>query len=242
MKRLWLAILLMVALVCWGSSAGAARPLYGCPYCGELQCNVYYMEGDGHHWEKTTKCGYIEQLPHNVECEDLGKCIDCGSTTNLGSAEITHIRAHQDKTNWIGMPIEDYIYTFDEYRHTLKCFCGEVTFEDDYHTPPSCYSAGAKARTTCQYCDVENAKILEERMKHWFIRDDGSCSCGYNPNKRLPGDADNNSSVTLADARAILDGSVSNESNADVTGDGKVDQQDVLRIMQYISGWDVTLQ
>ena len=59
---------------------------------------------------------------------------------------------------------------------------------------------------------------------------------------RLPGDADGNSRVTLNDAIAILEGTVSNDANADVNGDSKTDINDALRILQYLAGWNVTLQ
>ena len=64
--------------------------------------------------------------------------------------------------------------------------------------------------------------------------------------ERLPGDADNSDGVGLNDAIAILEylisGSGINLANADVNGDGTVDAQDVLRILQYDAGWDVTLK
>lgn len=64
---------------------------------------------------------------------------------------------------------------------------------------------------------------------------------------RLPGDANVDSVVDVSDALCILrlgaeQNVVINTSNADVTGDGKVDSQDVLRIMQYAAGWDVELK
>ena len=75
------------------------------------------------------------------------------------------------------------------------------------------------------------------------LDDDGSCSCGYvKAAAGLPGDADNNSRVTLNDAIAILEGTVSNDANADVNGDGKTDLNDALRILQYLAGWNVSLQ
>lgn len=63
----------------------------------------------------------------------------------------------------------------------------------------------------------------------------------------VPGDADGNASVGLADAIAILDycagGSAAvNTANADVNADGRVDLHDALVIMQYLAGWNVTLK
>lgn len=63
----------------------------------------------------------------------------------------------------------------------------------------------------------------------------------------VPGDADGNASVGIADAIAILDycagGSAGvNNSNADVNADGRVDLHDALLVLQYVAGWNVTLK
>lgn len=68
-----------------------------------------------------------------------------------------------------------------------------------------------------------------------------------NPKPRLPGDADDNGSVSISDAALILqyaagETSSINTSNAEVTGDGAVNAQDALLILQYVAGWDVTLE
>jgi len=65
--------------------------------------------------------------------------------------------------------------------------------------------------------------------------------------ERLPGDADDDGTVTLADALCILSYAAGDEvqinlSNADVAGENGVNLEDALRIMQYIAGWNVTLQ
>ena len=65
--------------------------------------------------------------------------------------------------------------------------------------------------------------------------------------KRLPGDADDDGTVTLADALCVLSYTAGDEvqinlSNADVAGENGVNLEDALRIMQYIAGWNVTLQ
>ena len=87
-----------------------------------------------------------------------------------------------------------------------------------------------------------DVKDMSEKGAAVFQQIRHSLSFGEEGGTRLPGDADGNSSVTLADVRAILSGNVSSEANADVTGDGNVNEKDVLRIMQYISGWDVLLE
>ena len=64
--------------------------------------------------------------------------------------------------------------------------------------------------------------------------------------ERLPGDADDNEGVELNDAIAILrvlsgEATSISSANADVNGDGKVDLHDVLLILQYLAGWNVSL-
>ncbi|MBE5809304.1 MAG: hypothetical protein E7318_00035 [Clostridiales bacterium] len=64
---------------------------------------------------------------------------------------------------------------------------------------------------------------------------------------RIPGDADNNGLVELADALAVLqyasgEAVTINSANANVNGDDKVDIHDALLIMQYVAGWNVTLK
>lgn len=63
----------------------------------------------------------------------------------------------------------------------------------------------------------------------------------------VPGDADGDAGVSLADAIAVLDycsgGSAAiKAANADVNADGTVDLHDALLILQYIAGWNVTLK
>lgn len=69
----------------------------------------------------------------------------------------------------------------------------------------------------------------------------------YVGNVRIPGDANGDGSVTLADAQLVLeycaDSSVSlNALNADVNGDNKVDTADALLLLQFAAGWGVKLQ
>lgn len=64
---------------------------------------------------------------------------------------------------------------------------------------------------------------------------------------RIPGDADGDGAVTMADAQRVIDhcadASVTlNTSNADVNGDGTVDLADALRLMQFCAGWGVKLE
>ena len=66
------------------------------------------------------------------------------------------------------------------------------------------------------------------------------------PSDRLPGDADQDGSVTIMDALAVLQYSVGwdvdiSMSNADVDADGSATIMDALRILQYCVGWDAEL-
>lgn len=66
------------------------------------------------------------------------------------------------------------------------------------------------------------------------------------PADRLPGDADQDGSVTIMDALAVLQYSVGwdvdiSMSNADVDADGSATIMDALRILQYCVGWDAEL-
>lgn len=64
---------------------------------------------------------------------------------------------------------------------------------------------------------------------------------------RIPGDADGDGKVKLADVSVMLKYIAKwdvemDSSNADVTGDGKVSMTDVSLLLQYIAGWDVVLK
>lgn len=66
------------------------------------------------------------------------------------------------------------------------------------------------------------------------------------PQSRLPGDADEDGAVTLADAVCILRSGAGeavaiNLRNANVNGDAAADASDALLILQYAAGWNVTL-
>lgn len=63
---------------------------------------------------------------------------------------------------------------------------------------------------------------------------------------RIPGDADGNGAVSMADAQRIIDHCADasvllHTGNADVNGDGKVDLEDALLLMQFCAGWGVQL-
>ena len=127
-----------------------------------------------------------------------------------------------------------------------KCkACGvtgfEITWENRYCTGEFEYiKCDASSHTfTCSDC---KGTYTEPHQFDYYA--DGSCHCGMAKGDviRLPGDADGNSRVTLNDAIAILEGTVSNDANADVNGDSKTDINDALRILQYLAGWNVTLQ
>lgn len=106
----------------------------------------------------------------------------------------------------------------------------KATYNDETHT------------YTCPDCDKTVTR------PHEYDKNGNDCMyCDYWRQSIYPGDADNSNGVSLADAIAVLqycaDDSVSiNTTNADVTGDGMVNEQDLLRLLQYNAGWDVTLE
>lgn len=69
----------------------------------------------------------------------------------------------------------------------------------------------------------------------------------YIPRARIPGDADDDGTVSIMDALAVLQydvgwGNDINLSNADVNADGAVNILDALLILQKDVGWDVELK
>lgn len=96
----------------------------------------------------------------------------------------------------------------------------------------------------CYVCRINNVTVKAENISHYFRN--GICEdCGKlenEPSPSVPGDVDGSSAVTLNDAFVILERSYSSDDSADVTGDGKVDAYDALRILQYLAGWNVTLE
>lgn len=73
-----------------------------------------------------------------------------------------------------------------------------------------------------------------------------TCTVTVTGKLRIAGDVNEDDTVDLADAMAVLDylagtGSIS-QRNADVTGDFWVDMRDALLLLQYCAGWGVALQ
>ena len=216
-----------------------------CGYKGEADSHVVGCKDPTHCvdcWLEIEEGNY--SVNHSTETVDLGemcgwRCVDCGEdilkfamhTLSCGSSTKTCLMCQADLSK------------FSPKKYHLSHANAKYTSVSDTHHKVDCKECGVVATTEhWKWCDGNDvcpdcqSKGVTFKIKHYSW-----CGCDEKEAK-VPGDADGNSSVTLADVRAILAGNVSSEANADVTGDGKVDQQDVLRIMQYISGWDVTLQ
>ena len=252
MKKLWFALVL-VAVLCLGCWARAEL------YCSQCDQPMNIVD-EGNTCEiKCSNCGAIEEVHQDPQWVDGGEyvckqvCMKCGKDLDSTMAHVmlcdTNGKCYYCKTDLTKYRPSSYnfLHSFDakveakyysQTHHEIGCSaCNKGELEK--HTG---FCADEAMR--CFTCGVEGVVIEEKQIMHAFDAK-GICNrCGKSANAThvIPGDADNNSSVTLADVRAILSGNVGSEANADVTGDGKADQQDALRIMQYISGWAVTLK
>ena len=128
----------------------------------------------------------------------------------------------------------EFYYTFNSqiYRD------GEVMPNGYYNKMTDIFSAPqpGEYQIVCSYGDVRGETWVT--VLDW--EDDEETT------DRLPGDADGNGVVNLADVTTILDALANGGSvyfsNADVNADGVMNIQDALRILQHLAGWDVTLQ
>jgi hypothetical protein len=176
-------------------------------------------------------CGHVKEGPykHWVWC-DGDACWNCRVGENVYDTSDYEVY-HPDWKVWIAY--------LSATQHGIGCeACGVSAIEDHY---AYCDGDGGK---TCYGCGGTDLEIPTEYIYHDY-NGSGICKlCGKDKNApaELPGDADGNSRVTLNDAIAILEGTVSNDANADVNGDGKTDINDALRILQYMAGWNVTLK
>lgn len=212
--------------------------------------SVKYVDLGKKHQQQCTDCGYKWAADwHWAYCNDTTTCRICKLTgLTLPSDQYTHRgtftdlgASHRFTCNYCDYTTTEshWVYCTDQ----SECYqCGatgfEITWENRYCTGTTEFlSYDANGHTfTCSDCK-------QTYTEPHSLDDDGSCSCGYvKAAAGLPGDADNNSRVTLNDAIAILEGTVSNDANADVNGDGKTDLNDALRILQYLAGWNVSLQ
>lgn len=231
-----------------------------CEFCGSTNvggvgvlhptASIKYVDLGKKHQQQCTDCGQKWAADwHWAYCNDTTTCRICKLTgLTLPSDQYTHRgtftdlgASHRFTCNYCDhtMTESHWVYCTDQ----SKCYqCGatgfEITWENRYCTGTTeVLSYDANGHTfTCSDCK-------QTYTEPHSLDDDGSCSCGYvKAAAGLPGDADNNSRVTLNDAIAILEGTVSNNANADVNGDGKTDLHDALRILQYLAGWNVSLQ
>ena len=124
------------------------------------------------------------------------------------------------------------LYYYDEGR--LAVDEGLVQVEDDYYYIDENGAA------------VTDTKMLVEKTNDLLPEDTYCFGSDGKLFERLPGDANDDKVVDLADALLVIeygsDETVKiNLFNADVNADDQVDLSDMLLIMQYCSGWDVEL-
>lgn len=216
----------------------------------------------------TSSCEYIDLgTQHQMVCNDCGYKWDaenhwayCNEPTTCRYCKLTGLTVPSDQYTHRGT------FTDIGTSHKYECYYCDYT-EVDMHwvrctDQSKCYGCGATGFEITwenRYCQGPITYLSHDDTNHTFscgacgetytephsIHDDGSCGCGYEKEEtttRLPGDADDSKGITLNDAYAILNGTASNTSNADVNADGKVDVYDALLILQYLAGWNVTLK
>ena len=183
-------------------------------------------------------------------------------SANWMSIELTgEFIAHMDER---GIPVTESLMLATEYDFTLadgttypytgEEICPEVIMTGSEYGPGAWLEKYhlLYIRKTTYTNNVEPGTATAETLVR--LEGDGNFAftldftiVGEAAPERLPGDADDNEGVGVNDAIAILrafageDVSINTE-NADVTGDGKVNLEDALRLLQYIAGWNVTLQ
>jgi len=206
-------------------------------------------------------------LPHTVSCDQPQLCTVCGAT-GITAQSVEHVGewewTHNDTQHFYECTACG-AHEADEYyieQHFSTCDAPTVCWNCEY-VGPNCLVLHAYVNFDDGSINFEGA-LLSDANGHWRVcpdcgdktpqpheyDDQKTCkACGYKKPPsivRVPGDADGNESITLSDAIAVLEYVVGTEnnisiSNADVTGDDKVDAWDALRILQYNAGWDVVL-
>lgn len=245
-----------LALACMVSAAGALMWVR-CTECGEDACAQ--DEGELHRWV-CDSCGHSWTAAHELQCDEkVRACSACGNTENMDGIAISHIMYGGSGKYQ------------DEYTHVNTCVCGEEVYDSEKHfadctNPTVCVMCGASENVVIDYLshadisayinlgDTHAAECYDcgemvYESPHWgFELNDGKClMCGKVKEDDLPGDADESEGVGISDSIAILrylsgaDVTI-NTTNADVNGDGEVDEKDALRLLQYAAGWDVTLK
>lgn len=227
------------------------------------------------HWDKCSSCGEPVEgqddgtiyFPHVAKCDEPDTCVECGATgitaetiEHAGSWEWTYNDTkHFYECSACGAQKADKYYIEE---HFSTCDAPTVCWNCSY-VGPNCKVLHAYTNFDDGFISFEGA-LLSNENGHWrvcpgcgdktpqphtFGSNNLCTECGYEKKTttRLPGDADNSTGITLADAVVVLQYCASkttsiNTSNADVTGDGEVDAKDALRILQHEAGWNVTLK
>ena len=223
----------------------------------ENHLGLCYVDLGTKHQECCSTCGYQSSAEeHWAYCNESTKCRKCGLTgVTVPNDRYTHRGSFSNEGDSHSFACNYCDYTSVE-KHYVKCtdqskcyVCGatgfEITWENRYCTGYVDYLSKDASNHTF-YCSDCKKNYTEPHV----FDDEGICICGYEKpqeSDRLPGDADNSTGITLADAVVVLQYCASkttsiNTSNADVTGDGEVDAKDALRILQHEAGWNVTLK
>ncbi len=205
-----------------------------------------YDAGNG--WTVQFTLVTINEQSHVAYCYDPDRCANCGRD-NISAWKLRHDFVCTNQGQMHANVCNDCGHEEVE-RHSspcydpLFCFVCDSAVEnpewvDIQHSPSDEYEDLGDMHS--YRCDGCNQNILEE---HSSI----NCICGHVfVFTEIPGDVDNSEGVTVDDALAIIGlfteiNMSANYQNADVNNDQQIDIKDVLLILQYVSGWDVTLE
>ncbi len=239
-----------LCLVCENNDAGI-RPDY--LYHGDM----FYQNMGDYHIETCKSCGYSNgsHYGHVVYCTAPMTCIYCEADgLNASQNAIKHNLTIVDLGDEHQNVCEDCGYSTTEPH---EGFCDDPNYcvgcglrvntilpENLIHFKSAPYTIqGDKHVYTCQRCQQI---AVEDHFPKVF--DEPCFYCGYvTASTGIAGDADSDAHITEKDALKIMEvlsGKVSEFSflNADVNNDERIDNNDILLILQYVSGWDVTLE
>ena len=239
---------------------GSCRTPNRCVNCGEeeviiepeslIHNNSHYENLGDMHQMVCDYCGYKEEpWKHYGRCNaaEPNYCYVCEKYVD--EIEIYHTNTYYVDLGDMHQWVCDYCDYSEAGRHYVACYKPEtcllcdatVSVHEEEYLHPSLLNehiTDAKHSFDCDSCQ----KHIE--YAHAYLN--GTCIvCGYKKGTQspsVPGDVDGSSAVTLNDAFVILERSYSGDESADVTGDGQVDAYDALRVLQYLAGWNVTLE
>lgn len=220
---------------------------------------------DTQHQATCTDCG--DQLwvkEHRADCDDPTYCEMCDAD-NI-KADVVHNPdyeaepAFDDTYHWYVCRYCDERVDLEKHYNWYDCtkpmdcsVCDAKDIESSIYHSYDCFDDGMEDKIGPVFSSDEghwwhcNRCGDETVYPHDFGSGNICVTCWYVKENRVPGDTDQDGSVTLEDIKLILaylaDSSVDiNLGNANVTDDDAVDMNDVLVIMQYTAGWDIDLE